>query len=745
MAAEAREHFGYPRALSLSMTILLAVAGRVVAQQQKTPDEATKPLAKWIEKLKDERNWQVRLQARVALSPAGPYAKVAVPALIDAFKELPVSSESPLLSETAQTLDNYGPAIIPTLRKALTRPESNVRAGAAETLGGIRPRSVRVVPALIEAMKDPSPDVRSRAARSLGRIGPMASQAVPLLAAALHDEQAEVRAAAAGGLSKMPRQAQSAIGQLIRLLKDNDRQVCVAAAQALARIGPDAKAAVPGLIEGVRNKKYPGSRRALVNALAKIGSPAKDAVPALVEALQEQDQDFLSEEAALALGCIGPDSRAAVPALIKVLKAAKHDDVNSCPENAIFALGRIGPDAKAAVPFLIKALKNIRPEVGWAAIDALGSIGREAKAAIPALTAILQNQEMDADNRAFVAQALAKIDPKLAAARKLDVPTITVRLGRIPSVKLGPRSALSQERKKHIKTLIGKLADLEDPDFGLSSTVTGHAFAPLPGHYTLGTFHLSNQLLQTSHALRELVAAGPDALPFLLDALEDGTPTKLAVVRRNLMGIGGNLEGNPLNKWENPVISKPWPDEWDGQPDLYTVKVGDVCFVAIGQIVGRQYLAVSYVPTAIILINSPVQSDEMRERLRAVWSGKEPAKKHLDSLLIDYATEGIYNGESLDGWEDGSDKQIAAAMRLLYYFPQETAAMIATRMRSLDVRARAPDGWADREVKNGIRTIDFIKAVSWSKAPGIQEALADIARRTDDPDIKEALGMPKSR
>src|SRR5205807_1865863 len=122
---------------------------------------------------------------------------------------------------------------------------------------------------------------------------------------------------------------------------------------------------------------------------------------------------------------------------------------------------------------------------------------------------------------------------------------------------------------------------------------------------------------------------------------------------------------NPLNKLENQVVSKPWPDEWDGQPDLYTVKVGDVCFVAIGQIVGRHYLAVRYVPTAIILINSPVQSDEMRERLRALWSSKDAGKKLLDSLRIDYATEGIYNGDSLDGWENGSDKQIAAAVRLL--------------------------------------------------------------------------------
>ena len=49
------------------------------------------------------------------------------------------------------------------------------------------------------------------------------------------------------------------------------------------------------------------------------------------------------------------------------------------------------------------------------------------------------------------------------------------------------------------------------------------------------------------------------------------------------------------------------------------------------------------------------------------------------------------------------------------------------------------DAWKKREVKNGVRAVDFIKAVSWCKDPRIQDALADIAKRTDDESIKEAL------
>jgi hypothetical protein len=75
-----------------------------------------------------------------------------------------------------------------------------------------------------------------------------------------------------------------------------------------------------------------------------------------------------------------------------------------------------------------------------------------------------------------------------------------------------------------------------------------------------------------------------------------------------------------------------------------------------------------------------VESKELRERVCALWSSKDPAKKLLDSLLLDYATEGRFNGKSLDGWDEESNYQIEAAVRLLYYFPKETAPLIAARL-----------------------------------------------------------------
>jgi hypothetical protein len=162
-----------------------------------------------------------------------------------------------------------------------------------------------------------------------------------------------------------------------------------------------------------------------------------------------------------------------------------------------------------------------------------------------------------------------------------------------------------------------------------------------------------------------------------------------------------------------------------------------VCFVAIGQIVGRPYSAVRYIPSGIVIINSPTETKVLRDRVRALWSSDDPANKLLSTLLIDYATEGIFNGRSLDGWSEGSDWQIRAALRLLYYFPREAAPLIATRLRSLDVQDT--NDWMKREVKNGVRILDFLPAVSWCRAPGIPEALEDLARRTNDPEIQKVL------
>ena len=84
--------------------------------------------------------------------------------------------------------------------------------------------------------------------------------------------------------------------------------------------------------------------------------------------------------------------------------------------------------------------------------------------------------------------------------------------------------------RNEVAAWIEELRALESSDTGLSPTHSGLDFPPVAGQFTRGVALLSNAVPhQRSEALRKLVAAGPQALPLLLDHLDDKRETKLAV------------------------------------------------------------------------------------------------------------------------------------------------------------------------------------------------------------------------
>lgn len=350
----------------------------------------------------------------------------------------------------------------------------------------------------------------------------------------------------------------------------------------------------------------------------------------------------------------------------------------------------------------------------------------------------------EAEMRTLVAVVFALLtDMYLFADKpKAKPPTLTVKLGAIPEVKMGQPPAVDDAQTKRIKELIADLAKLDSADVGLSATFSGHDFAPVPGQSQVGTLLFADHQVKRSQPLRDLVTLGPDALPHLLDALDDKTPTMLVI--KHDFGIGGmwygsELDLNPVNPAEAAIykarveVSEKERDEVfraevSSTLKSHTVTVGDVCFVAIGQIVGRGYSAVRYQPTACIVINSPTHDAKLCADVRAAWSNKEPAKKLFDSLLADYATEGVFNGENLNGWYAGNDLQCGAATRLLYYFPKESAKLIAQRLEKLDVsKGDSMLQW----VANRVRPDHFLKATAWCEDPDVRAAVAGVFTRAE--------------
>jgi hypothetical protein len=318
--------------------------------------------------------------------------------------------------------------------------------------------------------------------------------------------------------------------------------------------------------------------------------------------------------------------------------------------------------------------------------------------------------------------------------------TTTVKLEAFSEIKLERSFSASPPEVAEIKRHISNLANMRQPDFGLSATMSGTVFSPLPesAKGEAGLI-LTSHGLNTSDDLRALVAFGPKALPYLLAELEDKTPTRLKLTQSNpismTMYFSNELGGNPTNVIEQTAIAALPSHDLSGKTmDGYTVKVGDVCFVIVGQIVGREYLAVRYQPTAIVVINSPVNDPLLATEVRSIWSKTNAAQGLLDSFLFDYSTRGFSDGKRLSGWDVASDLQANAAMRMLYYFPEETATLIAARLAQLDVR-EAEGGFTNymvREGPNGVIAEDFIKAVSWCDAPPIRRELFNVFKKTTD-------------
>lgn len=309
-----------------------------------------------------------------------------------------------------------------------------------------------------------------------------------------------------------------------------------------------------------------------------------------------------------------------------------------------------------------------------------------------------------------------------------DQPTSPRVAGQEPKLKeVAPEQQKQEKRatEEEIRKLIASLAEIKDPYVGLSPTLSGRAFAAVTGTHKIGVMVLPNRRLQNPEALKRLVQLGPEALPQLLQALNDETPSKLKIEPKGTLNVG-------------------FPE--DGKP--YTVRVGDICYVAIGQIICQPYHCVEYIPTGIISITSPVEDQELCKKVRGEWAKKVPAENLRERLLKQYQTKPVFNGKSLDDWSEGSDLQIEAALRLLYYYPKHGVPLVVARLKALDVAkpGQADDAWMLREVRNGVRTVEFIKAVVWCEHPEIRAALADVKKRTTDQQIAELLeevGMPK--
>ena len=208
-----------------------------------------------------------------------------------------------------------------------------------------------------------------------------------------------------------------------------------------------------------------------------------------------------------------------------------------------------------------------------------------------------------------------------------------------------------------IDALIDKLPNIADGDVGYMATRAGGGFLPLSVSQP-GAMLLFQQPPTESETLREVVKRGATAVPHLIAHLGDKRPTE--IVLKHEGAFGGIFFADEYDYNTQSVKRPPRGVNRDlfrdiGHANHHTVTVGDLCFVALGQIVNRRFSAVRYQPTACIMINSPTHSEPLRNAVKAEWGDLTP-QSHKERLIRDFVEP------------DSESRREGACLRLGFYY-----------------------------------------------------------------------------
>lgn len=224
-------------------------------------------------------------------------------------------------------------------------------------------------------------------------------------------------------------------------------------------------------------------------------------------------------------------------------------------------------------------------------------------------------------------------------------------------------------QKDEVSTLIDKLQDIAKGDVGYMTTMSGSAFLPL-GKSEFGAGLLGQRPPASSNTMRELVKHGASAVPQLVAHLDDKRQTKISVKQESVFGgifFDDEYDYNHrIVKTPIVGVNRSMMDRKE-HPNHHTVTVGDLCFVALGQIVNRHFNAVRYQPTACIMINSPTHSEALRKVIIHEW-GNLKVEQHKQSLIRDFENP------------DYEDRRNGACLRLGFYYPDALEALVLKQL-----------------------------------------------------------------
>ena len=211
--------------------------------------------------------------------------------------------------------------------------------------------------------------------------------------------------------------------------------------------------------------------------------------------------------------------------------------------------------------------------------------------------------------------------------------------------------------EEKLESLIDQLVNVTEPGFGYSVYFSGAEFLPYDDTGEFRTLVLGAGGHVRSRTMRKIVEMGADAAPTLVKHIGDDRTIKMEPLR----GMDWTIFDDEYDF--NRRTSKTAPDGMhrDGfdrkDPDSHALTVGDLCFVALGQIVNRQYSASRYQPTGGLVINSPTFSKRLRDAITNDWSTLT-REKHKQLLIDDFRRP------------DYEERRTGAYLRLAFYYPE---------------------------------------------------------------------------
>jgi hypothetical protein len=254
--------------------------------------------------------------------------------------------------------------------------------------------------------------------------------------------------------------------------------------------------------------------------------------------------------------------------------------------------------------------------------------------------------------------------------------------------------AVSQDySKRSVTQLIDDLTqiDAQAPGIDSAAVYLGFIADDNPGSFVMGVLGVAPPTVPPQ--MLELVRRGPLALPELVKHLDDKRPTKLEVGNKDSdssthqVGVdyfwwtAFGEEYDPRLRHglaEEESKSQPRKSDlpnWRNFQGRYTVRVGDVCYVLIGQIVNRHLLAVRYQASAGLVVNSPIETPALADQVRSDW-GKADGEMLKASLLADIR---VKNDQK--GFDQARYAINPALQRLRLYFPDTYNALQGDDLR----------------------------------------------------------------